>query len=388
MAFLNVDLPDAEWYTQDSEDLEPLVREITEDVPILAIDTETTGLDVVKDMPLFWSLSWGDRRICMHADTLPYFKDALLDPTKKWVLANAKYDQHILANIGLPLAGELIDMQVMHALLFEEQPHGLKHVAKEILGWAWNDFKDTFRFNKGGKLTLDSLPKDVVDSKGEAKGAFQTVQDAILWSYKNDLPRLIEYASNDAYGTFQAYLALKKQLEEAPIHSLYPDRYSTLWDYFYKIEVPFTRVLWSCERHGAKVDQAYLDGIQTPVEIELERLKREINQKAGRLINPNSTPDLRKYFFVECKLKSKKMTKGGKSGNQQASLDADVLEELSYQHPVAKMLLEYRELEKLLGTYVKGLSNHMDHQGRIHTRFNQDIARTGRLSSSGPNLWN
>jgi len=383
MAPWNIDLPDAEWYTRDDPDLPCLVKEVTEDVPILAIDTETTGLNIAKDVPLFWSLSWGNRRICMPADTMLFFKQAFDDPNKKWVLANAKFDQHIMANVGCELKGELHDVQVMHALLYEEQPHGLKYITETILGWVWNDFKDTFRFNKAGKLTLNSTIEEV--RKG---GAFPTVQDAIMWCARNDLPKLIEYASNDAYGTMQDYWELKKQLEAANIYSLYPDRYRTLWDYFYKIEMPFTRVLWHCERNGIRVDKDYLDTTEKPVREELDRIGREINKAAGRVINPNSTPDLRKFFFTECKIKSRKLTKGGKSGVQQASLDSEVLEELSGEHPVAKLVLQYRELDKLMGTYIKGLAQHMDERGRIHTRFNQDVARTGRLSSADPNLQN
>jgi hypothetical protein len=370
MAPWNIDLPDAEWYTRDDPDLPCLVKEVVEDVPILAIDTETTGLNIAKDVPLFWSLSWGNRRICMPADTMLFFKQAFDDPNKKWVLANAKFDQHIMANVGCELKGELHDVQVMHALLYEEQPHGLKYITETILGWVWNDFKDTFRFNKAGRLTLNSTIEEV--RKG---GAFPTVQDAIMWCARNDLPKLIEYASNDAYGTMQNYWELKKQLEAANIYSLYPDRYRTLWDYFYKIEMPFTRVLWHCERNGVRVDKDYLDTTEKPVREELDRIGREINKAAGRVINPNSTPDLRKFFFTECKIKSRKLTKGGKSGVQQASLDSEVLEELSGEHPVAKLVLQYRELDKLMGTYIKGLAQHMDERGRIHTRFNQDVAR-------------
>lgn len=379
----NINLPEAEWYTPDDPDLPLLVETIEQDVPILAIDTETTGLNVVNDVPLFWSLSWGERRICMPASTLQTFAPVLQDPKKRWVLANAKYDQHILANVGLALAGELIDCQVMHALLYEEQPHGLKYMAENVLGWAWSDFEDTFRFNKAGKLTAASGAAEV-----RRGGAFQTVQDALLWCYHNDLPRLIEYAANDAYGTWKCYVELKKQLEASNTHSLYPETYCTLADYFFKIEVPFTRVLWTCERHGALIDNNYLQSIEGSVEKALAQLRRRFAALVGRPVNMNSTPDLRKVFFTERGLKSVKRTKGGKSGVQQASLDAQVLEELAEVDEAAQVLLEYRELEKLMGTYVIGLAQHRDEKGRIHSRLNQTGARTGRISSADPNCQN
>jgi DNA polymerase-1 len=377
----NTDLPESEWYTPDDPDLPLLVQTIEEDVPILAIDTETTGLDTVNDVPLFWSLSWGERRICMPASTLQLFAPVLSNPEKKWVLANAKYDQHILANVGLPLMGELMDVQVMHALLYEEQPHGLKYIAKTILGWEWSDFLDTFRLNKAGKLTTASPKADVL--KG---GSFQTVQDAILWTYHNDLPRLVEYAANDAYGTWKAYEELKKQLESTNTHSLYPETYRTLADYFFKIEVPFTRVLWSCERHGARIDASYLNNVTESVQKEMAQLEKEITREVGRPININSTKELQKYFFSELKVKPTKLTKGGKTGIRGPSVDAEVLEELSCSYKIAHLMVKWKELGKLLGTYAQGLPEHMDKNGRIHTDFRQSGARTGRLSSAGPNL--
>lgn len=379
----NIDLPEAEWYTANNPDLSALVEVIAEDVPILAIDTETTGLDTTSDVPLFWSLSWGERRICMPAETLHVFKPVLSDPRKKWILANAKFDQHILANVGLPLAGDLIDVQVMHSLLYEEQPHGLKYLASSLLGWEWADFTDTFRIGKVGKLTELSSPTDV--KKG---GSFQTVQDAIMWAYYNDLPRLVEYASNDAYGTWKCYVELKKQLEGANIHSLYPETYETLADYFFKLEVPFTRVLWSCERNGAYIDTSYLSHIAESVTTEMNRVERDIVKDVGHPINLNSPKELQKYLYQELKLVPPKLTKGGKSGKRAPSVDAEALEELSYDNPIAHAIVGWRELDKLLGTYATGLTKHIGRDGRIHTKLNQSSARTGRLSSSEPNLQN
>jgi DNA polymerase-1 len=376
----NVDVPDAEWWTSDDPGIESLIREV-DDLDILAIDTETTGLDQVNDVPLFWSLSWGERRICMPAETLHLFKTILKDPGKKWVGANIKYDQHILANVGMQLSGELIDTQVMHALLYEDEPHRLKYMAERLLKWTWTDFGDTFNFNKAGKLSLDSTPAEI--QKG---GAFKSVQDAIMWCYHNDLPKLVDYAANDAYGTMKVYHKLKEELEGARIHSLYPTNLATLSDYFFNLEVPFTRVLWQCERHGIKIDSDYLNHIKEPVEQTLAQLEKDIVRLAGRPINPGSNKDVQTYFFKELGLVPKKLTKGGRSGVKQAAVDFEVIEELADENPVAKALLEYRELSKLSTTYVNGLRSHMDVHGRIHCRLNQDIVRTGRLSSSGPNL--
>lgn len=368
----NISVPDAECYAItphaladiDRSALESVVNEVAAQ-PVVAIDTETTGLTNWKDIPLFWSLSWGDRRICMPSETLPFFQQAFDDPRKKWLFANAKYDAHILGNVGIKFKGHLVDTAVMHALLYEEKSHRLKDMAKETLGWKWSDFQDTF-----GRIPA------------EGPGPI------LMKAWEESPSKLIDYASNDAYGTYHLYLKLKAELEKEYTHSLYPQHYDTLWDIFWKIEVPFTRVLFSCERHGVRVDTEYLAGLKAPMQKELDDIHREINKIVGEVINPNSPDQLRKYLVDKCGLHPRKMTKGGKKGIRQPSVDADFLEYYEDENPVAALCLRYRDLSKTLGTYVEGLNNHKDPYGRVHTKFNQDVARTGRLSSSEPNLQN
>jgi len=379
----NVNLPDAEWHSPRAPlalqgtpagsswrfDIEPLVREIA-DHDLIALDTETTGLNIVKDTPLYWSMSWTmnsgkERRVCMPSDTLPYFSSIFKDANKRWVLANAKYDMHILANVGILLAGECCDSQVMHALLYEEQSHKLKDMAKEVLGWKWTDFKDTF-----------GILKD------------KSIQESLVWMEHNNLDKLVEYASNDAYGTLKIYHTLKKELEEAITYSAYPNEFRSMADIFFKTEMPYTKVLWKCERHGIKINADYLASISGPAQAEIEQLEREITHAAGRPLNVNSTPQLRQLFITELQLKPLTYTNGGKSGIKQPSVDADFFDHYKNEVPLAKLVLQYRELTKLKGTYIDGLSRQMDPFHRIHTRFNQDVARTGRLSSSEPNLQN
>lgn len=369
----NVHLPSAEWYTLNDEKLDGLVREVL-DQKVVAIDTETTGLVTWKDIPLFWSLSWGERRICMPANTMTAFRQAFSDPYKDWVFANAKYDAHILANVGYELKGRFIDTQVMHALLYEEQPHGLKDMAKQILGWRWNDFFTTFK------------PKRITTASGAVQQ--ESIGEMLLRFEKENLGQLVEYASNDAYGTLKIYHALKKQLEAEAVYSLYPDLYTTMADLFFKVEAPFTKVLFGCERHGIKLDLPFLKSIEGPVGEKIDKIERKINQLAGRSLNPNSPLQLRQYFFDELKLRPLGLSKGGKSGVRNPSVDGAFLEHYSDSVEMASLILEHRDLSKLMGTYIEGLQERVDPRGRVHTRFNQDIARTGRLSSSDPNLQN
>lgn len=362
----NVTMPDAEWLTADSghDRIQQFINRCRHD-RILAIDTETTGLNYMRDVPLFWSLAGrhgGQWRACLRADLLPFFKDIFEDPDRIWTFANAKYDAHILYNVGVQLKGTWHDTAVMHFMLHEDRPHGLKEMVAEILEWKWQDFKQTF-----GTVNKND-PND-------------SIQHRLLAAEKNDLQKLVEYASNDAYGTLELYYRLRETLEETPTYSLYPQLYPTLWAYFDKIEAPFTKVLWKCERAGEYIDQDYIAKIDNPVQEDIRRLLRDITHEAGMLINPNSTGQLREYFFVKKGYRPTRRTDTGAP-----STDFEVIEELAAVDPVARLLMDFRDLEKLYKTYVRGIQKSMDRWGRVHTHYNQASARTGRLSSSDLNL--
>jgi DNA polymerase I len=372
----NVGLPQAEWYKLGDRRLESIIREVL-DLDEVALDTETTGLNVIDDVPLYWSLAWGamdgGRRICMPATTIQLFRESFADRTKRWVFAGAKFDRHMLANVGIDVAGELMCIQVMHSLLYEEESHDLKHMEKQLLGWQTRSFKDLFE------------PKP-----GEGIGDRLIRAEQEVDYFHN----LIEYASSDAYCTWQIYLKLREELERETTWSLYPELYPTFWHLFFKIEMPFTKVLWKCERRGVKVDTGYLKGLQGPIEEEIKKIERKINQLAGRIINPRSTPQLRDWFFNKLKVKPRTYTKGGQKGVREPSMDAGMLEWIAEQSDNAdakqagELLLRYRDLCTTNGTYIVGMQKRLDHRSRVHTRFNQDVARTGRLSSADPNMQN
>ncbi len=151
-----------------------------------------------------------------------------------------------------------------------------------------------------------------------------------------------------------------------------------------ELEMPLVPVLTRMERTGIAIDEAFFRGMRGRLKRELELIQEEIWKLAGGEFNLNSTPQLREVLFERLGLPVLKKTKTG------ASTDASVLEELAAEgHEVPRLLMEYRELEKLRGTYVEALPNLVNPDtGRIHTSFNQTVAATGRLSSSDPNLQN
>ena len=383
----NTDVPDAEWYPIGDARLDGLVREVC-DQEVCAIDTETTGLSVWKDNPLYFSMAWGQgRRVCLPIENIWCFKHAFADRTKQWVMANAKYDMHMLANKGVYLTGDCVDIAVMHSLLFEEESHALKDMAKSVLKWRWTDFFDTFT-----PLLLEDTSKPIKLTKtGKIKKQTrkESIGEMLLRAERENLAVLVDYASNDAYGTLRLYEVLCKMLAATPVFSLYPEWLGTMEHLFFFTEMPFTKVLWKCERNGVYVDRPYLQNLRGPMQTEVDQLQRRMAQITGDVnFNANSVLQLRDYFINHLKLRPLMMTKGGKSGVKEPSIDKLFLEHYEHESELAGLVLRARKLEKLIGTYIDGADEHLDPYSRIHTRFNQDVARTGRLSSSSPNLQN
>ncbi|HDL50100.1 MAG TPA: DNA polymerase I [Actinobacteria bacterium] len=148
-------------------------------------------------------------------------------------------------------------------------------------------------------------------------------------------------------------------------------------------ELPLVGVLARMEAAGIGVDRAYLERLGADLREDLAGLESDIYDAAGTVFNINSTGQLREVLFDNLGLPVLKKTPKGAP-----STDQSVLKKLATAHPVVALLLRYRELEKLRSTYVDGYLPLIGEDGRIHTRFNQMGAATGRLSSDRPNLQN
>lgn len=156
-----------------------------------------------------------------------------------------------------------------------------------------------------------------------------------------------------------------------------------LYDILIQNEMPLIPVLSLMERKGIKIDVSYFKNYSSELEKELAKIEKAIYGEAGEEFNINSPKQLGDILFVKMNLPSGKKTKTG------YSTDVMVLEDLeSYGYDIARLLLDYRKLNKLKTTYVDTLPNLVDSNSRIHTSFNQIGTATGRLSSSEPNLQN
>ena len=159
---------------------------------------------------------------------------------------------------------------------------------------------------------------------------------------------------------------------------------SPLMDVYRTIDLPLVPVLLRMEQTGVRIDPVFLRDMSSRLAVTIDTLGEGIYAESGHRFNINSPKQLGEVLFTHMGLP--KPMKYGKG--KVVSTAQDVLEELAEQHPIAARVLEYRQLQKLRGTYLDALPQLADAEGRIHTTFNQVGTATGRLSSTNPNLQN
>jgi DNA polymerase I len=151
---------------------------------------------------------------------------------------------------------------------------------------------------------------------------------------------------------------------------------------YYDVELPLAGVLGEIEEIGMPVDAGTLEEVGEELEGRISELERHIYEEVGHPFNIGSPKQLGEVLFEEMGIPPVRKTKTG------YSTDAKVLQQLAIEHPVADRIIEYRELTKLMGTYIEGLLKLVAEDGRIHSTLHQTRAATGRLSSDSPNLQN
>jgi DNA polymerase I len=200
-------------------------------------------------------------------------------------------------------------------------------------------------------------------------------------NYKNfsqvPIDMATEYAAADAHQTFKLYAVLEKELRTHHMARLY-----------YEVEHPLLPVLADMQEQGIFMDVSILKKLDKEATRDLALIKEKAIALLGpgyESLNLNSPAQLKKVLFEDLKLEPKKKSrKGGKF-----STDVSVLQELTHEHPLPGLILEYRELYKLKSTYIDALPEYINPRtGKIHSDFSQTAVATGRLASSDPNLQN
>ena len=157
-----------------------------------------------------------------------------------------------------------------------------------------------------------------------------------------------------------------------------------LWNLYNDVELPLVPVLRAMETAGVRFDVTKLHEAETKLTAELNQLEKRIYALAGMEFNVNSPRQVGELLFDRLKLDSK--AKKSKTG--QYSTSEEVLLAIKDRHEVVGLILDYRELKKLISTYISALPSYIAPDGKIHTTYNQTVTATGRLSSSNPNLQN
>ena len=249
------------------------------------------------------------------------------------------YNFKTLLNLGFTFKSMYMDMMIAYHLISSQTKMDVIIPITEYSNVDAKDFKTTF-----GKAHIETL------LVGEFAG----------------------YLSKIGLGILAIYDEIN--------HILHKEE---LYDILIQNEMPLIPVLSLMERKGIKIDVSYFKNYSSELEKELAKIEKAIYEEAGEEFNINSPKQLGDILFVKMNLPSGKKTKTG------YSTDVMVLEDLeSYGYDIARLLLDYRKLNKLKTTYVDTLPNLVDSNSRIHTSFNQIGTATGRLSSSEPNLQN
>jgi DNA polymerase-1 len=327
---------------------------------LVCFDTETTGLDPMEARIVGLSFSIEPGRAAYipltHRyagapaqlpidDVLRRLKAWFEDATKKKVGQNVKYDQHVLANYGIALAGVAHDTLLQSYVLESQRPHDMDSLAFRHLGVKTISYADVA--GKGaGHIGFDQVPVD----------------------------KATEYSGEDADITLQLHGALYAKVKKNP-----------QLDFIYSmIEMPTREVLFRMEREGVLIDASVLAAQSRTLGERMMILEQQAYTEAGQPFNLGSPTQLGQILFDKMKLPALKKTATGKP-----STDEDVLQQLAADYPLPKLLLEHRALSKLKSTYTDKLPQMVNARtGRVHTCYGQATAVTGRLASTEPNLQN
>ncbi len=274
------------------------------------------------------------------------FKDVLENEQIEKTGQNLKYDISVLRWYDITVKGPLFDTMIAHYLIEPDQRHNMDYLARTYLNYQ--------------TVSIESL----IGKKGRSQGSMRDVP----------LKDIKEYAGEDADITLQLRYVFEPLLEKHGLSKL-----------FHKTEMPLVRVLASMEAEGVRIDAGTLSEISELLSAEIEQIEHKIYETAETRFNIASPKQLGEILFERMGLKSSaKKTKSG-----QYSTSEDVLRKLAHEHPVIKLILDYRSLTKLKTTYVDALPGLVsERDNRIHTSYNQAVAATGRLSSNNPNLQN
>lgn len=268
-------------------------------------------------------------------------KKWLEDPLKKKYMADSKATQAMLARLNIDLKGVSFDLLLASYIVNPAISGDDVAVLAKEFGYS-NVQSNEAVYGKGSKWTV---PEQQV---------------------------LADHVSRKAVAIWKLQTVVENKLKENEQYDLYHD-----------LELPLANILGKMEIEGIRVDANILVAMGEELQAKLAIIEKDIYEAAGETFNINSPKQLGVILFDKLGLPVIKKTKTG------YSTAADVLEKLQSEHDIVKHILNYRQLSKLQSTYIEGLIKEIhDKDSKVHTRFQQALTATGRLSSTDPNLQN
>lgn len=368
-------IPSCRWLDTEAQIIECV--EYVQSRPDISFDEESTGLDLIRDFPLMFSLSDGVERFGAMADVLhhPRMKE-YLETVPKLIGSNLPIDFHWAENVGIKINADIWNTVTMDWLQDEnrEGRHGLKDCSADHIGLIMRDFKEVFPFNRATKTTPADTAKDAILRKISTPEGFADAK---------------QYAGLDPYANMHVFYFLKDKLQSI---DCYPPTYNadgtvnrwTLWDYYLAIEVPFARILYNLERRGIALSTGYLKQIEVVAKKKIDQIEAEFQTMTGETMNLRSPAQLKKFFFGRLG----KPLIDRKPPGKPDSVDEKALKIWVNEGDLfAAKLLQHRKVSKLYSTYIMGLQEDVSPDGRIRTTLRGHTV-TGRLNSNGPNLQN
>ncbi len=347
---------------RDEQELRAMLKEL-EKAGEFAVDTETTSLFPLQTEIVGVSFSASELRAFYvpfnaeppvlaggRAALLAELKPILTSPQLRRIGQNTKYDWLVFHHAGLELPPPDFDTMVAsYCVAGSTRRHGIDDLA--LVYFDLQKVPTSALIGTGkNQITMDKAPIDKVG----------------------------EYACEDADVTWRLKQVLAKELVDTQSDKL-----------FRELEMPLVPVLIAMERRGIQIDVSVLDTIRGELQTDIESAVKDIHALAGSEFNVNSTKALGEVLFEKLKIQDEAGVKRVKKTQTGYSTDAETLETNYGDVPIVKRLLEYREVQKLLSTYVEALPTYVNPEtGRIHCSFSQVVAATGRLASSDPNLQN
>tara|TARA_Y100000590_G_scaffold13842_2_gene16678 strand:- start:6034 stop:8718 length:2685 start_codon:yes stop_codon:yes gene_type:complete len=341
----------------NEKDFNQLIDKLNK-VKIFSFDTETTSLDYIDAELVGMSFSTEshsgfyipinhkneDCNIKLNSSIRKKLKDLLENKKNTIIGQNIKYDINVLRKYNINISSNIEDTMVLSYVFNSSGRHDLSTLSQKYLNHRMIEYED-------------------VVGKGVKQKNFSEI----------DIETASEYACEDADITYRLFSFFNQKMSDEKQLKLYQ-----------KIERPLVSVIARIENNGVFLDKKNLQLQNKKLQTKAKKIEKEIYKLAGKTFNIGSPKQLQEIFYDILEIPILRKTPKG-----QPSTSEDVLQELSLNYEIPKLVLQFRNFMKLINTYTNKLGEQVSNKtGRLHTSYHQAVTITGRLSSTDPNLQN